>query len=55
MPKRPFFLGLGNKVVPVNRRMEETKGLAQKLINNPPMAIKFARRRVNVGMQLDIM
>lgn len=49
-----FRLGLVNRVVPVDRLMEETKGLAQRLISNPPLAIKFAKRAVNVGMQLDI-
>ncbi|HXX34083.1 MAG TPA: enoyl-CoA hydratase-related protein [Thermodesulfobacteriota bacterium] len=49
-----YRLGLVNKVVPVDKLMEEAKELARKLMNNPPLSIKFAKRAVNVGMQLDL-
>ncbi|MFC1825364.1 enoyl-CoA hydratase/isomerase family protein [Thermodesulfobacteriota bacterium] len=52
--KEAYRLGLVNKVVPVDRLMEEANALAKKLINNPPLSIKFAKRAVNVGMQLDL-
>jgi enoyl-CoA hydratase len=49
-----YRVGLVNKVVPVDQLMEEAKALAQKLMNNPPLSVKFAKRAVNVGMQLDM-
>jgi enoyl-CoA hydratase len=49
-----YRLGLVNKVVPVDKLLEEAKELARKLMNNPPLSIKFTKRAVNVGMQLDL-
>lgn len=49
-----YRLGLVNKVVPVDKLMDEAKELARKLMNNPPLSVKFAKRAVNVGMQLDL-
>jgi enoyl-CoA hydratase len=49
-----YRLGLVNKVVPVDELLDTAKALCQKLLNNPPLAIKFAKRAVNVGMQLDL-
>lgn len=49
-----YRLGLVNKVVPVDQLMEEAKALAKKLIDNPPLSIKYAKRAVNVGMELDM-
>jgi enoyl-CoA hydratase len=43
-----------NRVVPVDKLMDEAKELARKLMNNPPLSVKFAKRAVNVGMQLDL-
>jgi enoyl-CoA hydratase len=34
--------------------MEAAKELACKLMNNPPLSVKFAKRAVNAGMQLDL-
>lgn len=47
-------LNLVNKVVPVERLLEEAKEMARKLIGNPPLSIKFAKRAVNAGMQMDL-
>jgi len=49
-----YRIGLVNKVVPVENLMEEAKAMAQKLAKRPPLPIKFAKRTVNAGMQLDI-
>jgi enoyl-CoA hydratase len=49
-----YRIGLVNKVVPVDQLMKETMVLAQKIVNNPPLSIRYAKRAVNVGMQLDM-
>jgi enoyl-CoA hydratase len=49
-----YRLNLVNKVVPVDKLMDAAKELARKLMNNPPLSIKFAKRAVNAGMQLDL-
>jgi enoyl-CoA hydratase len=49
-----YRLNLVNKVVPVDSLMEEAKAMARKLMNNPPLPIKFMKRAVNMGMQLDL-
>lgn len=50
-----YRLGLVNKVVPVEQLMDEAKAMAQKIALNPPLAVKFAKRAVNAGMQMDLM
>lgn len=50
-----YRLGLVNKVVPVEQLMEEAKAFARKITLNPPLAVKFAKRAVNAGMQMDLM
>ncbi len=47
-------IGLVNKVVTVDRMMDEARALAQKIIDNPPLSIRYAKRAVNLGMQLDM-
>jgi enoyl-CoA hydratase len=49
-----YRLNLVNKVVPVDKLMDAAKELARKLMNNPPLSVKFAKRAVNAGMQLDL-
>jgi enoyl-CoA hydratase len=49
-----YRIGLVNKVVPVERLMEEAKLLAGKLVDNPPLSVKYMKRAVNTGMQLDL-
>lgn len=47
-------LGLVNRVVPVESLLEEAKSLAKKIAANPPLSVKFAKRAVNAGMQMDL-
>ncbi|MEW6440526.1 MAG: enoyl-CoA hydratase-related protein [bacterium] len=49
-----YRIGLVNKVVPADRLMEETRSLAGKLADYPPLSVKFMKRAVNTGMQLDL-
>ncbi|MCD6580374.1 MAG: enoyl-CoA hydratase/isomerase family protein [Desulfuromusa sp.] len=49
-----YRVGLANKVVSVDRLMDEAKVFARKLVEKPPLSVKFAKRAVNVGMQLDL-
>jgi enoyl-CoA hydratase len=49
-----YRIGLVNKVVPVDALMEEAKGLARKLADYPPLSVKYIKRAVNTGMQLDL-
>lgn len=47
-------LNLVNRVVSVDSLMDEAKALAKKLAANPPLSVKFAKRAVNAGMQMDL-
>ena len=49
-----YRCGLVNKVVPVERLMEEARTLAKKLIGNPPLSVKFAKRAIDGGFEMDI-
>lgn len=49
-----YRIGLVNKVVPVERLMEEARALAGKLADYPPLSVRFVKRAVNTGMQLDL-
>jgi enoyl-CoA hydratase len=49
-----YRIGLVNKVVPVDALMEEAKGLARKLADYPPLSVKYIKRAVNTGMNLDL-
>ncbi|RJQ75234.1 MAG: hypothetical protein C4519_16000 [Desulfobacteraceae bacterium] len=49
-----YRVGLVNKVVGVEQLIEEARALARKLIGHPPLAIKFAKRAVNAGMEMEI-
>jgi enoyl-CoA hydratase len=49
-----YRLGLVNRVVPADRLMEDARGLVGRIANNPPLSVRFIKRAVNVGMQLDI-
>lgn len=48
------ILGIVNWVIPLESFMKEAKILANKLAAKPPLSMKFAKRAVNVGMQLDL-
>ena len=47
-------IGLVNKVVPVDQLMTEAKALAKKIAEKPPLSVKYLKRAVNVGIQLDL-
>jgi len=47
-------LGLVHKVVPVDKLMEETEALAQRLVAGPPVALRVAKRAMNLGTQLPL-
>jgi enoyl-CoA hydratase len=49
-----YRFGLVNRIVPPDRLMEEAKGLMGRIASNPPLSVRFIKRAVNVGMQLDI-
>lgn len=49
-----YRVGLVNKVVAVDQLMDEAGILARKLMDKPPLAVKFAKRTVNAGMQMDL-
>ncbi|RJQ75218.1 MAG: hypothetical protein C4519_16055 [Desulfobacteraceae bacterium] len=49
-----YRLNLVNKIVPVDSLIDEAREMARKLIANPPLSIKFAKRAVNAGMQMDL-
>ncbi len=48
-----YRLGLVNKLLPVGGLLEEAKRLGQRLASNPPLAIKFAKKAVQFGMQIE--
>ncbi len=52
--REAYRIGLVNRVVPVDRLMEEARSLAGKLVDYPPLSVKFMKRAVNTGMQLDL-
>ena len=49
-----YRLGLANKVVPVDRLLAEARALGMRLAQNPPLSIKYAKRAIHVGAQLDL-
>ncbi len=49
-----YRIGLVNRVVPTEQVMEEAKGLARKLADHPPLSVKFMKRAVNTGLQMDL-
>ncbi|MBW1785052.1 MAG: enoyl-CoA hydratase/isomerase family protein [Deltaproteobacteria bacterium] len=49
-----YRIGLVNKVVPLDQFMKEAMSLALKLVQKPPLPVKYLKRAVNVGMQLDL-
>ena len=49
-----YRLGLVNKVVPVDQLMEAAMAMATRIAEHPPMAVRFAKRAINAGMQMDL-
>jgi enoyl-CoA hydratase/3-hydroxyacyl-CoA dehydrogenase len=46
--------GLVHKVVPVGKLLEEARALAQRLVEGPPVALKFAKYVMNLGTQFPL-
>jgi enoyl-CoA hydratase/carnithine racemase len=53
-PEEAYRLGLVNKVVPVDQLIDAAKRLAGRFLSHGPLALKFAKRAINAGMQLDL-
>jgi enoyl-CoA hydratase len=53
-PEEAYRLGLVNKVAPGDQLMEEAKKLAGRFLSHAPLALKFAKRAINVGIQVDL-
>lgn len=49
-----YRLNLVNKVVSVENLLGEAITMAQKLSSKPPLSVKYAKRAVNTGMQMDL-
>lgn len=49
-----YRIGLVNKVVPLEALMDEAKVMANKIIANAPIAVKYCKDAINRGMQVDI-
>ena len=47
-------LGLVNRVVPVGKLVEEVEALARRLVAGPPVALRVAKRAMNLGTQLTL-
>ena len=47
-------LGLINRVVDDEKLLDETLKMAEKISNKPPLALRMAKRTVNIGINLDI-
>lgn len=47
-------IGLVQKVVPLETLLEETKAIAQKIINKSPVAVSLAKDAINRGIEMDI-
>ncbi len=45
-PQEALKIGLVNRVVPHDQLMEETKQLAEKIANKPPLAVRMMKRAV---------
>lgn len=47
-------IGLANKVVPPEELMEEAIKLAEKIISNGPIAVKYSKAAIDRGMDADL-
>ena len=47
-------IGLVNKVVEIDKLMEEAKAMANQIASNAPIAVKLCKVAINRGMQCDI-
>ena len=49
-----YRIGLVNKVVPLESLMDEAKAMANKIMANAPIAVKYCKDAINRGMLVDI-
>ena len=49
-----LFIGLVNKVVPLDKLMDEARAMAKAICSNAPIAVKTCKDAINRGMQVDI-
>ena len=47
-------IGLVNRVVPVEKLLDEAKDLARRMVEGPPIALKLAKHAINVGAQFPL-
>lgn len=47
-------IGLANRVVPKDELMDEAVALAEKIIGNAPIAVKYSKAAIDRGMDMDI-
>lgn len=47
-------IGLANKVVPQDQLMDEAVGLAERIIKNAPIAVKYSKAAIDRGIDEDI-
>ena len=47
-------IGLANKVVEPEKLMEEAKALAEKILKNGPLAVKYSKAAIVRGLQMDM-
>jgi len=52
--REAYRIGLVTKVVPTERLMQEAREWALKLAERPPLSIKYIKRAVQVGLELDL-
>lgn len=52
--REALSLGLVNKVVPGERLMEEAFEMASKINKNAPIAVRYAKKAINHGAQVDM-
>ena len=50
----PLAIGLVNKVVPLDKLMDEARTMAKAICSNAPIAVKTCKDAINRGMQVDI-
>ncbi len=54
-PEEALFMGLINKIVPEEELLDEARTCMKTIIENAPMAIKYAKMVINKGVDLDLM
>lgn len=52
--QKAYELGLVNHIVPVDKLMEKTMEIMQEVTQNGPVALKQAKRAINLGVELEL-